>query len=264
LNEEKFTHYQPFRITKAGLALRQRAIAGGVDGEPLLIDFTRGAIGQGKPVSDDDIHYMTALVQSAVDVPIKENYAQASNHIMTVVIDGAQIAEDIMMTEVGIFARLVDAAGTEIIPETLYGYTYTEKYDYVPAGGTYNLYREIAFNTVLSQNGTFEITFDKEKVYVTRKEFDSLLNALGGIPATDENGKFEKVLIPNAIELSGADIPGQGTKVHLRIWKTMQNWETPAFDGTEDVFSASLFVGAQAAADSEVGIVPAYVKTQLL
>lgn len=170
------SHYCAFEITENGMALRQRAIAGGKKDEALKVDFTRGVIGQGRPEPGTDIYYMSELVNPAADVPIKESYAKSNSHIMVVVIDGLKLDDDILMTEIGIYCRLIDAVtGAEIHPEILYGYTFTNKYDFIPAGSDYNLHREIAFNTVLSRAGKFEIVFDKTMVYVTHRDLEEIL-----------------------------------------------------------------------------------------
>lgn len=189
-------HYSAFEITEKGLALRQMAIAKG-----LKVDFTRGAIGEGRPSGDLEPYFMTELVSHAADVPIKESYAQEKNHIMTIVIDGTALQNDVMMTEMGIYARLIDTeTDQEIMPEIVYGYTYTSKYDYVPAGEEYNLYREISFDTVLSRDGKLKIVYDKTKVYVTRQELEEYgaqiikyKNELSGLLASDLQGAIDEL-----------------------------------------------------------------------
>ncbi len=168
-------HYHEFEITEQGMALRQAAIAG-ASGKDLKIEFTRGAIGGGRPSPEADLYFMVGLISPLFDVPIKESYAQNQSHIMTVVIDNSNIQEEVLMTEIGIFARLVDTVTNEIIvPEILYGYTYTYKYDYIPVGREYPVYREISFDTVLSKNGKFEIVYDKTKVYATHQDIEDAL-----------------------------------------------------------------------------------------
>lgn len=202
-------HYRAFEITDKGFDLRQTAIAGGDSKSKAnshgryKIDFTRGAIGQGRPEPDTDIYYMTELVSHAADVPIKESYAENKNHIMVIVIDGTAFEDDVTMTEIGIYARLIDAdTGAEVIPEILYGYTYTDKFDYIPAGENYNLYREIAFNTVLSRKGQFEIVYDKNNVYATHKEIEDMISGLASKNVSYDNSEsgLDNVTMQGAID----------------------------------------------------------------
>jgi hypothetical protein len=166
--------YNAFELTQQGLELRQRAIA-----EGLSVHFTKGAVGEGRPAQGEEIRLLEDLITPVLDVPIKESLAEHVNHIMTIVIDNTELQQDLLMTEIGIYAKLVNSeTGEEVIPEILYGYTFTDGYDYIPVATIHFIHREISFNTVLSQDGTFEIVFDKSRVYVTREEFDIAMRGL--------------------------------------------------------------------------------------
>jgi len=158
-------NYQAFELTEKGLKLRQRAIAEGFN-----VHFTRGEIGEGRPQEGEEVHFLEGLINPVLDVPIKESMAEHVNHIMTIIIDNTKLEKDVLMTEIGIYAKLVDnETGEEIIGEILYGYTFTNTYDYIPVSEIHFIHREISFNTVLSRDGTFKIVFDKSRVYVTRE-----------------------------------------------------------------------------------------------
>lgn len=195
------SHYHAFELTKQGYELRQAAIA---YGRNAVIEFTKGQIGEGRPASAVDIYYMTGLADPAFDVPIKESYADGLNHIMTVVVDNTVLARELLMTEIGIFARLLDTDGSEIVGETLYGYTYTDKFDYVPVAVNYFLHREISFNTVLSREGNFTIVFDGSKVYATARELadavkllEDMIRDIGLVTYTEDGlmSKEDKTLL---------------------------------------------------------------------
>lgn len=178
-DSNKPSHYHAFEITEKGMKLRQLAVAGAKDGQTYTIEFIRGAIGQGWPDQGADVFLMTDLVDHIADVPIKESYAEHVSHLMSIVIDNSGLTEEVLMTEVGIFARILNSKTGEVVfPEILYGYTYTFKYDYIPAATDYFVYREICFNTVLSREGKFEVVFDRNKVYLTHRDFEGYLKTL--------------------------------------------------------------------------------------
>jgi hypothetical protein len=161
-------YYKPFVLTELGLQLRQQVIAGAKDGNKYTVDFTRAVIGQGRPAAEDDMYTLTAVVSPVADMPVKESYAEGYNHIIVAVVDNQNILDAIMMTEVGIMARLLNADGTVAQEEILYGYTYTNRYDYLPdpASG-YIIQREMLFDTVISRTANVSVTFDASKVYAT-------------------------------------------------------------------------------------------------
>ncbi len=166
-------YYKPFVLTEQGMALRQQVIAGGRDKSKYVMDFTRAVIGQGRPASEDDMFTMTAVVAPAADMPVKESYAESFNHIIVAAVDNVKLTEAIMMTEVGIMARLLDNGGNVVVPEILYGYTYTARYDYLPdpASG-YIVSREMMFDTVISRAANVSVTFDASRVYATIKDLE--------------------------------------------------------------------------------------------
>ncbi len=166
-------YYKPFVLTERGMALRQQVIAGGRDKSKYVMDFTRAVIGQGRPASEDDMYTMTAVVAPAADMPVKESYAESFNHIIVAAVDNVKLTEAIMMTEVGIMARLLDDGGNVVVPEILYGYTYTARYDYLPdpASG-YIVSREMMFDTVISRAANVSVTFDASRVYATVKDLE--------------------------------------------------------------------------------------------
>lgn len=168
----KNEYYKAFQITQQGLEMRQKAIA-----EKCIVYFTRGTIGTGRPAGDIDTYYLEDMIEPTANYPVKKNYSEHQNHLMAVVIDNGSLEEDIVMTEIGIFARLEDKdTGEVIMPETLYGYTYTDKYDYLPAAQNYFLRREIVFNTVLSRSNEFTIVFDGSKVYATAEDLEKAID----------------------------------------------------------------------------------------
>ncbi len=169
-----YSHYHAFELTEKGLELRQLAIAGSKnDNDKICVVFTKGAIGQGRPTDDNDIFYMTSLVDPVMDVPVKESYADHVNHVVTVVVDNTNIPHETNMTEIGVFAKLINPLdNTVVMGEILYGYTYTDKYDYIPMPYNYVMTREISFNTVLSKADNINISLDNSKVYVTEKDLE--------------------------------------------------------------------------------------------
>ncbi len=161
-------YYKPFVLTEQGMKMRQSVIAG-----EYVMDFTRAVIGQGRPASEDDMFALTAVVSPAADMPVKESYVENFNHIIVAVVDNVKLTEAVMMTEVGIMARMLDKAGKVVKPEILYGYTYTTRYDYLPnpASG-YIVQREMMFDTVISRTANVSVTFDASRVYATVRDLE--------------------------------------------------------------------------------------------
>lgn len=211
--------------------MRQKAIAGAKNGVKYTIHFTRAVIGEGRPDPDDALYYMTGLVLYAADMPVKESYAEDVNHLITVVLDNAELTQGVMMTEIGVMAVLLDMEGNEVLPEAQYGYTYTDKYDYLPASSSYIVLREITFDTVLSRTADFQVTFDASGIYATPQDLADHV--------ADPNAHNLRQLI----ELSAADTPAVGTRLHMKILRSVPNWVTPVYDDpteTEDAHPAML------------------------
>ncbi len=172
------TKWSQFYVTDAGLRLRQRAIAS--EG---LIDFCYAKIGQGVPINPANIPLMTDIVLPAEQVPVVRSEADGVTHYAGVRIDNADFAEPVLMTEIGLFARIGDE---ETI---LYGYTYAEQgYDSVPAGKVSHYVWLVGIDTVISRATSVTFTYDGSKVYATEQEIDTLIQAFDEFRASIESG----------------------------------------------------------------------------
>lgn len=185
-----------FFITDAGLALRTQIIA-----EQGEINFTRGAIGEGKPLSEDQIGAMTALVVYKEPAYVVRSFAvEANTHGMVIKMDNAveeaEFQEEVLVTEVGVYAKCV---GTDT--EILYGYSYALS-GYAPMPAAVNGHRtwNLIFNTRISRSSGVTVTYDGSKVYVT---FEELEQAVASYIATHNTDR-------NAHPYSNSGMPGVG------------------------------------------------------
>lgn len=176
------TKWSQFYITDAGLRLRQRAIAS--EG---LIDFCYAKIGQGVPLNPANIPLMTDIVLPAEQVPVVRSEADGTTHYAGVRIDNANFDNPVLMTEIGLFARIDDEE------PILYGYTYAEQgYDSIPAGKVSHYVWLVGIDTVISRATSVTFTYDGSKVYATELEMDALIQSF------DEfRGQIESGLMPS-------------------------------------------------------------------
>ena len=172
-------NWSPYYITDAGRALRQLSIA---EGKQMV--FTRAVIGTGKPADPATIDEMSGLVAFAKDVIIKRSYAIEANHLIVVRVDNSGYTQDVLMTEIGVYAKIDDQEDNQAI---LYGYAYSlDGYVLIPAqtSNTNRKIYEITLDTYLSRSSDIQIVFDSSTIFVSHADLD---DAVESIDATIES-----------------------------------------------------------------------------
>lgn len=161
--------WSEFYITDAGLRLRTEIIA-----ESGSVEFTRAEVGEGKPASILDIGTMTGLVSYGEPAYVVSSFADTGNcHAMVIKIDNEQFAGEVLVTEVGVYAKKA-GTGTEV----LYGYAYAlAGYAAMPASAdglrTWNL----VFNTKISRSSDVTVTYDGAGIYLSFDEFAQAISS---------------------------------------------------------------------------------------
>ena len=163
--------WSQYYITNAGRALRQKSIA-----EGKKIVFTRGAIGTGTPADPSDVGGLSGLLVYVKDITIKTSFAIDANHLMVARIDNAGYAQDVLMSELGIYAKIDDPDSPQ---EILYGYAYTlSGYILIPmqTSATNHKIYELTLNTYLSATSDIEIIFDSSTIFVSHADLDDIID----------------------------------------------------------------------------------------
>lgn len=193
------TLWSQFYLTDTGLRLRQKSIAEGVE-----IAFTYAKIGQGVPSSPNDVPLMTDIIAAAEEVPVVRSVAEGVTHYVGVRVDNKDFEQPVLMTEIGLFAKIGDDA------PVLYGYTYaTQGYDSIPAGKVAHYVWTIGIDTVISRSQSITFTYDGSEVYATEDEIDQLIQAFDAF-----KGEIREEL-NKAVEVSDKELPSVGVKIHF-------------------------------------------------
>lgn len=161
--------WSEFYITDAGLRLRTEVIA-----EAGTIVFSRAEVGEGKPGSLLEIGTMTGLVTFKEPAYVVRSFAiSAENtHGMVIKIDNEQFNNEVLVTEVGVYAKK-EGSDTEI----LYGYAYAlVGYASMPAGADGHRTWNLVFNTKISRSSGVTVNYDGSGVFLSFKEFEFALS----------------------------------------------------------------------------------------
>ena len=240
------TNWSQFFLTDAGLRLRQQSIATGAE---LIFCFAK--IGQGKPVNPENIPLMTDIVSAAEEVPVVRSIAEVVTHYVGVRVDNKNFKQPVLMTEIGLFARIGDDE------PVLYGYTYaTQGYDSIPAGSVSHYTWTIGIDTVISRAQSISFNYDGSKVYATEEEIDQLIQAFDAFKESMLSAGFANLdAIYNSVEVSANETPAVGVKTHYYIVKSVSGYKPcepePDLSGVED-----------GALETEIGIARGYVQDE--
>ena len=161
-------YWSEFYITDSGLRLRTEVIA-----EKGTIEFSRAEVGEGKPASVLSIGTMTGLATPKEDAYVVRSFVNSeNNHCMIIKIDNEDFANEVLVTEVGVYAK---KAGTDT--EILYGYAYClAGYAPMPAGTDGHRVWNLVFNTKISRASEVTIVYDGAGVYLSYEEFEAAIS----------------------------------------------------------------------------------------
>ena len=161
-------YWSEFYITDSGLRLRTEVIA-----EKGTIEFSRAEVGEGKPTSVLSIGTMTGLVTPKEGAYVVRSFVNSeNNHCMIIKIDNEDFANEVLVTEVGVYAK---KAGTDT--EILYGYAYClAGYAPMPAGADGHRVWNLVFNTKISRASEVTIVYDGTGVYLSYEEFEAAIS----------------------------------------------------------------------------------------
>ena len=216
-------NWSPYYITDAGRALRQLSIA---EGKQMV--FIRAVIGTGKPADPATIDEMSGLVAFAKDVIIKRSYAIEANHLIIVRVDNSGYTQDVLMTEIGVYAKIDDQEDNQAI---LYGYAYSlDGYVLIPAqtSNTNRKIYEITLDTYLSRSSDIQIVFDSSTIFVSHADLD---DAVESIDATIENLDASQIGLELEAFPGANTIAAAFTEVASQM-ANKANVASPAFTGT--------------------------------
>lgn len=240
------TIWSQFFLTDAGLRLRQQSIATGAE---LIFCFAK--IGQGVPINPANIPLMTDIVSAAEEVPVVRSEAEGVTHYVGVRVDNKDFKQPVLMTEIGLFARIGDDE------PVLYGYTYaTQGYDSIPAGKTSHYIWTIGIDTVISRAQSISFSYDGSRVYASEEEIDQLIQAFD---------KFREQIVSSdiatpdkiykSVEVSNKEVPTVGVKTHYYIVKSVPGYVP--YDPETDTSNA-----VDGYLDTENGTVHGYVQVE--
>jgi len=136
------------------------------------IEFSRAEVGEGKPASILNIGTMPGLITPKEAAYVVRSFADRDNsHAMVIKIDNELFANEILVTEVGVYAK---KAGTDT--EILYGYTYAQLgYAPMPAGEDGRRTWNLVFNTKISRSTNVTIVYDGSGVCFTFEEYEQAI-----------------------------------------------------------------------------------------
>lgn len=158
--------WSALKITDAGIALRQRAIANGE-----RIRFTRAWIGTGKPAADQSPYTITAPIEPVMEMKVRSSLHKDEHHWIIILIDNRDMDKEIFMREATIHAEIVDSGESEIV----YGYAYAEHgAEAIPSGKGQHRIWEMYFNTRISRSEQVEILYDGSIIYATRDDIEQI------------------------------------------------------------------------------------------
>ena len=203
-------NWSPYYITDAGRALRQYSIAEGKE-----IAFNRAAIGTGRPADPSTIDGMSGLVAFAKDVIIKRSYAIEANHLSIIRVDNTGYTQDVLLTEMGVYARTSDQEDNQAI---LYGYAYAlDGYVLIPAqtSVTNRKIYEVTLDTYLSRSTDIQIVFDSSSLFVSHADLDDAVDALGDIITGLQAGDIATLAVPGATNVEQALAAHEANKVNV-------------------------------------------------
>ncbi len=241
------TVWNEFIITDAGLRLRQQTIATGAE-----LTFCFAKIGQGIPSNPENIPLLTDIISAAEQVPVVRTEADGVTHRVGVRVDNADFAEPVLMTEIGLFARIGDEE------PVLYGYTYAKQgYDSIPAGKVSHYIWTIGIDTVISRAHNISFSYDGSKVYATEEEIDQLIQAFD---------KFREQIISSdiatpdkiykSVEISNRQTPAVGVKTHYYVIADVPKYIPHGYipDGVDNGYVADENGVSQGSVKSDAGI----------
>jgi len=181
------TKWSDFIITNSGLALRQKAIALG-----LQVRFVYAEVGEGVPADPSLIPIMTSLVLFKERAGIARSASGEATHHVDIIVDNLRFEESFPMREQAVYARIEqpeDPESTALLdPElegffepVLYGYAYTlNGYESVPAGKQQHRLWTIGVDTLISRSMEITIVYDGSNVYVNNDQIDPILKVAQG------------------------------------------------------------------------------------
>jgi len=175
------TAWSDFIITDNGLALRQKAIALG-----LQVRFVYAEVGEGVPSDPSLIPIMTSLVMFKERAGVSRTVSDGATHHVDIVVDNREFAAGFPMREIGLYAEIVPPLDPEhhayldpdlpafFVPN-LYGYSYTTSgYESVPKGEDQHRLWTIGAETLISRGEPIVIVYDASSVYVNANQFDMI------------------------------------------------------------------------------------------
>lgn len=159
--------WSEFIITDTGLNLRTEVIA-----EKGSIDFVYAEIGEGKPTTQEEIPNISSVIIPKGRVPVVKSFMDNNNnHIMFVKIDNKDFNEEILVTEVAVYAKKV---GTDTI--VLYGYAYCIiGAAILPPNNAQRRAWNLVFDTKISRTSDVTIIYDGSGVFVPYDVYDAHL-----------------------------------------------------------------------------------------
>jgi len=175
------TAWSDFIITDNGLALRQKAIALG-----LQVRFVYAEVGEGVPSDPSLIPIMTSLVMFKERAGVSRTVSDGATHHVDIVVDNREFTSGFPMREMALYAQIVPPTDSDhhayldpdlpaFFSPNLYGYSYaTSGYESVPKGEDQHRLWTIGADTLISRGLPIVIVYDASSVYVNANQFDMI------------------------------------------------------------------------------------------